>query len=275
MSFVRRRVKGRERIVLELSGPDDEGGRVALNVFVEELQSLSAALNRADVIATGGRLATVFEIAALSYNSPPTIELEARVRPRSPDVRARTARILREALAAAEANTLVEQKIDYELLLRVRRFIEPVGTKLRSVSVSVDNYRFEVTRDYVRRIDDALAFTDSCYGTIDGMLEQINVHAGANAFTIYPLVGAPKVACHFNTATREKALSAIGRRVEVTGLMQYRADATFPHQIDVQNIDILPSVEDLPNLRDLRGLAPDATGSVSSEDYVAELRSAW
>lgn len=46
-------------------------------------------------------------------------------------------------------------------------------------------------------MDDALAVEEECEGAIEGMLEQINLHHGANVFYIYPEIGPRKISCHF------------------------------------------------------------------------------
>ena len=132
-----------------------------------------------------------------------------------------------------------------------------------------------LTEDIVRNADKALAIDDECDGTIDGMLEQINIHHGANTFHIYPEIGPKKVTCHFPANLYDDAVSAVGRRVEVSGVLKYRLGAHFPHQIGVTGIDVYPLEGDLPDWDDLRGLAKGATGELSSEAFVRELRDAW
>lgn len=71
------------------------------------------------------------------------------------------------------------------------------------------------------------------------------------------------------------ALFAVGRRVEVFGTLKYRRGASFPYQIDVTNIEAFPPEDELPDWNDLRGRAPGATGALSSEAFVRELRNGW
>jgi hypothetical protein len=264
------------RIVLQLGGLEADRGRVRLAVFLEELQHLSAALHRADEIATGGRRVTSFQIVGLSYSSPVMVALEARpLSNKVPDVRDVTVRIFTDALKTVESGKLNESKIDYELLRHVREFVEPVGKKVSSAAISLNDHHFEMVPAYVAQIDSALAPIDYCIGAIDGMLEKMNIHAGANQFTLYPVVGPPSITCRFGVATRDKALGAMGRRVEIRGRLAYRRDAPYPHEIEVEGIEIYQPVEELTNLADLRGRSPNATGDKSSEDFIAELRSAW
>jgi hypothetical protein len=107
------------------------------------------------------------------------------------------------------------------------------------------------------------------------MLEQINIHLGANTFHIYPQIGPRKVTCHFPVGLYDDAVAAVGKRVGVSGTLRYRSGANFPHQIAVSGIDVFPPEYELPDWDDIRGRAPNATGHLSSEDFVAELRDAW
>jgi hypothetical protein len=107
------------------------------------------------------------------------------------------------------------------------------------------------------------------------MLEQINLHHGANTFHVYPDVGPKKITCHFPAFLYDDAVAAVGRRVHVFGELKYRAGAPFAHQIAVSSIDSFEPDNNLPDWEDLRGRAPDATGGLSSEAFVRELRDAW
>ena len=107
------------------------------------------------------------------------------------------------------------------------------------------------------------------------MLEQINIHLGANTFYIYPDIGPKEITCRFPNRLFDDAVSAVGKRVEVFGTLQYRVGVPFPHLIEVDNVEAFPPDYELPDWDDLRGRAPDATGELSSEAFIRELRDAW
>jgi hypothetical protein len=264
------------RLALQLTGLEEENGRVRLNVFTEALQHLIAGLRRADEIASGGH-ATQFEIVTLSYTSQVLVEVEMRrASEKAPNVGREVLATYQRHFTAIAAGKIREEKVDYDLLGHIRELIEPVNKKrLQSLALSVNEHRFELMPEYVGRIEHALAATDYCIGTVDGMLERMNIHAGANIFTLYPIAGPTQLKCHFSAANRDKALAAMGRRVEATGRLAYRHDEQLPYSIEVETLAILPADDKLTSLSDLRGMAPDATGDLSSEDYVAELRSGW
>lgn len=170
-----------------------------------------------------------------------------------------------------------------------RQFTVTVGTVFESSHVPLNLWlqavylmcsskkgvHLDLTAKVGERIDDALAVDDECEGALIGMLEQINIHQGANTFHIYPEVGPRKVTCHFPFRLYDDAISAVGKKVEVSGTLKYRAHANFPHQIAVSDIDAYAPESDLPHWDDLLGRAPDATGGVPSEAFVRELRDAW
>jgi hypothetical protein len=138
-----------------------------------------------------------------------------------------------------------------------------------------NDHQFDLTERIELRIDEALSIDEESEGSLEGMLDQINVHLGANTFHIYPEIGPRKVTCNFPARLFDNAVSAVGRRVEISGTLRYRSGARFAHQIAVTQIDAFPTDVELPEWEDLRGRAPDATGALTSEDFVRELRDAW
>ena len=83
------------------------------------------------------------------------------------------------------------------------------------------------------------------------------------------------VACHFRSDLRDLAISALGAEVAVTGLLKYRSGEPFPYAINIDEIEVYPPENELPTIDDLRGLAPDATGDVPSEKFIADRRDDW
>ena len=81
--------------------------------------------------------------------------------------------------------------------------------------------------------------------------------------------------CKFTPENEDKALRAVKKTIGVTGLLYYKEGTYFPHTIDVTEIDFLPPDSELAKLSGLRGIAPDMTDGMRSEDYVRKLRDAW
>jgi hypothetical protein len=263
-----------DKIELIIEGLPEDEGRVRLSAFLSQLQNLSAALSKFDRESNDGKAASVFEISSISSNSPVSVILEPRP--------IASQRFIAGAIVERfkfVADALSSEKdlsaFDADLLEDIRALAKPVGKTVKSATVYFNGTALNLNSQIADRVDKALAIEDECDGSIEGMLEQINVHQGANTFHIYPDIGPKKVTCHFPATLLEDAVAAVGRKVEVFGVLKYRIRAPFAHQIAVRNLEAFPSDYDLPDWDDLRGRAPDATGALSSEDFVRELRDAW
>ncbi len=264
----------KNQITLVIEGMPEDEGMVRFGTFVSELQSLSATISRLDRENNSGKAGTHFRIAELSYNSPVRVVLEAHPMDRQPYV----GHLLMQSLERATTALAGDGDLlafDAELLEDFRSLARPVGRNVKAAALLFNGHRFELTPSIVRRVDDALAVAEECEGAIEGMLEQINIHQGANTFHIYPEIGPKRVACTFPNPLYDDAISGVGRRVEVFGTLKYRARAPFPHQITVNAIDTYPVEMDLPDWDDLRGRAPDATAGLISEAFVREFRDGW
>jgi hypothetical protein len=262
------------QIELVIEGLPEDGGRVRFSAFISELQSLSAAISRLDRDANEGRAGSYFRIVELSYNSPVRVVLEAQPMGHDPHIGYMLTQSLERAAGALGGSGDL-LAMDAELLEDFRNLARPVGKNVRTAALLFNSTRLDLTQEIVQRVDNALAITEECEGAVEGMLEQINVHLGANTFHIYPDVGPRKVACNFPFHLYDDAVSAVGRRVEISGTLRYRARAQFPHQIVVSEIDAYAPLSDLADWEDLCGRAPDATGGISSEAFVRELRDGW
>jgi hypothetical protein len=265
---------GDDRITLIIEGLPEDEGQVRFGTFMSQLQSLSATLTKLDREANDGKVATEYRIAELSYRSPIRVVIEPTARPRQPYTgHAIVESLGRVAYALENGGDL--SGLDADLLEDIRTLARPVGKTVKNTTLIFNDHTFDLTPRVSSKVDQALAVDDECEGSIEGMLEQINVHDRANTFHIYPAIGPRKVTCHFPGRLYDDAVSAVGRRVEIFGTLRYRLGANHPHQIAVTHIDIFPPDSELPDWDDLRGRAPDATGDLSSEAFVRELRSGW
>jgi hypothetical protein len=263
-----------DRITLIIEGLPEDNGQVRLGAFMNQLQKLNATITKLDREANDGKQATVYKIAELSYKSPVRVVLEPQALPKLPYVGHTIVESLGRVSHALENGDDLSG-LDADLLEDIRGLAKPVGKSVANVTLLFNDHRLDLTPKIASKVDTALAVDDECIGAIEGMLEQINLHDGANVFYVYPEIGPRKVTCHFSPALYDDAVSAVGRKVEVYGTLHYRSGATFPHQVQVTQIEPFPPESELPDWDDVRGMAPDATGELSSEAFIRELRDGW
>ena len=264
----------KDRIELIIEGLPENDGRILLKTLMSQLQNLSAVLSKLDKESNDGKAASIFNIVALSYNSPIRVVLEAKALPSQRFTgHIVTERLKDLARAIKSGDNLLN--FDADLLEDLHALAKPVGKTLKHTTLLFNGIDLDFTPAIARQFEFALAVDDECEGCIEGMLEQINIHLRANTFQTYPEVGPKKVTCHFTPQMYDDAVSAVGRRVGVYGTLKYRSGAPFAHQISVSNIEVFPFEHDLPDWDDLLGRAPNATGGLSSEAFVRELRDAW
>jgi hypothetical protein len=140
------------------------------------------------------------------------------------------------------------------------------------VSIATNSDKVEVEQSLESEIDTIVGPDEIVQGSVAGTLELINIHARVNTFRIYPIIGASKVDCHFRSDQLNNAIAGINHYVNVTGALRYKRRDKFPYAINDAEVEVYPEEQELPSIFDLKGVAPDATGSLKSEDFVRKLR---
>lgn len=107
-------------------------------------------------------------------------------------------------------------------------------------------------------------------GSVEGTLEVISVH-GYPRITIYHSITRRSVNCKFTPELLEVAKEGLGNRVIARGTVYFNY-VNEPVKVDADGIEIMPKEKELPMAKDLRGMVPDFTGDMKTEDYLRSLR---
>ena len=150
-----------------------------------------------------------------------------------------------------------------------------MGTTVERMQLLENGSELSITPSLTRNVDNILGPDEFEHGEVSGMLHQINLHARRKAFTVYPTDNSPKVLCTIGEALRREAVAAVDQYVTVFGQLKYSHGVDAPHEMCVESIEIHRPEESATTLGSLRGIAPDATGSLNSEDFVRNLRHGW
>ncbi len=110
---------------------------------------------------------------------------------------------------------------------------------------------FEPTIASAIREDRRADYND--YGTIEGRLETIQESYGTLQLYIRDVLFRQRVRCYFHEEMLPAVFEKFRKRVEVSGIIHYRANGT-PISIEAEHIIGLPDDSELPTANDVRGI---------------------
>jgi hypothetical protein len=265
----------KRRITLRLRGLDEDNGDVRLNDFVQQLDILKKALSETQKIISEKPIA-YFKVVELRQNSP--------------------AQVVLEAVPKTEGELQTEELVDKFLasIDEIDRGVYPQGfthdtfsayrdltslrdkKKLTEIFISRNGDAPYTLGNFSGNIEKIMGADEFEIGTYTGMLDAINIH-NQNIFYIYPTTHLPKLKCFFGKELKNEAVSAIGKYVTVCGVKKIKANIGdgLPYEMHANEIEIHPEESELPKLEDLKGMDPNITGDLSSEEFVRGLRNEW
>ena len=264
-----------DRIILKIEGPEANRRHVELPVFLEKVRNFYRMLTAN--IKSDERKGIALNVVQLSHSSPAIVGCQPTVngQPYTPLIRN-----IGETLYAVKEGRLDQLNDDF--LSAMEKLAKDEPKKIMSSEIQITGTNQEDW--HVCRLDDefraklvqARSEEHIEISTIDGVLEEINIHSNPHTFKIYDASFASvTIRCQFPKELVGDVQSALGCGVFVSGEFFYRPNAKIPYKIDVQEIEVLPRSDDLPSFSDLRGIAPNVTGNKAPEDFVRELRNQW
>jgi hypothetical protein len=260
-------------LTIQLEGSPEDQGHVRLNEFIDELRAFNVALRHTERIITGGDSTVYYQIIDLKHSSPYTVRIKALSQ--KPQYHAMPRKVLRRFSTSLRMirRRRMPKDFDAEAIEAFKNLADPVKKHLSRVKVIEDN-RKEAVVD--QKYDSALAaligFDQREQGSMMGKLDALNVHLDNNQFFIYPTVGPTRITCRFTNRLRSEVLAAAGQYVRVDGWAIYKSNAKFPHGMQVTKLEVCSEAS---KLSDIRGIAPDATSGIKSEEFVRKLRDGW
>ena len=264
------------KISFTIEGPDENRGHLELSVFAEKVRHFLDLLNVS--VKDRGDESVVFHVVRLSHSSPATIECQPRAEGR--ESAAAAVHAVGESLRQVEEKKT--QNLSHPVLSSMEQLVKFNPTKIVRAELHIlgseveDKRIYKLDDTFKERLSHARRMEERVISTIDGRLEQINIHNNANTFRIYtalPILSS--LNCVFQGNLLERMQNSLGSFVSVSGECFYRPESPFPYKIHVRNMVVLPSTEELPSLSDLYGIAPSGEREQLSERLVRELRNGW
>lgn len=266
-------------ITLEVDGPSSEDGHVRADEFIEKLEDLITALNGVDkMVGDTGQPTLYYRIVAVSHTSPLTITLEPVVRkrvatPARDHIRTRHHRFFRE-LAAIRTNQPISPELDDRTIEHLRDLVSGLGQSFNRAAVFNSEARVELDSTFETNVRKLLDEEDCSYGGFEGMLDAANIHGRTRRVWLHPKLGPQKVRCDFLPGMTDQIKECFGQYIRVEGFKYFRAQSPFPYRIKVIEFEALEGDEESA-LINLGGIAPGATGDMTSVEFVRAIRDEW
>lgn len=259
---------------------DAPDGHVRLADFIQQLESFKVALQKTERLLSGENDSLVqYRVVGLRHNSPATVVVEAfSVNAESIAPGAIVTSFIDSIKQIRATGTKKPKPEPKHLDLQTLEAYRDLGVSLeKSVSsIVIKNTRQRVTidRDFKSEVVKIIGPDTIMLGSISGRLEKINLH-NTTQFNIYPAIGPVRVTCDFDPKLKQQVKNSLDETVTVFGRLRYKKWYKFPYAVSVERIQPHPAPGDLPSLDSLRGMCPEATGSMSSEAFVRQLRDEW
>lgn len=256
------------KIDLELVGKDDDH-IVYFADFRAFCAAVSECLHRSEAIVTGAKGHVAYRVAKLAIGST-KMTLEAVRTERSRGGRDRRTQVVgffKRTVTAIQAGKKVDSRLGIEDLQAFKKLSRPLHGRTKTVRIDKTTLTPAFEANAERILNDTVP-TD---GFVSGRLERLNVHE-KNEFVLFPPIQGYSIVCRFGDPLLGQVREAIKRTVTVAGKMHYPPDSPFPRLVDVRTMEIHPTDDQLPTLKELRGIGVGCTGDLTAVDFVRKLR---
>ncbi|MDQ3985033.1 MAG: hypothetical protein M3280_00820, partial [Actinomycetota bacterium] len=214
-------------------------------------------------------------IRSLRSDSPITADLETRARqPEHAYAEKLVVANFVRGLYTIEHESVVPPYFSEFALGRVKSIAQNLthkgeATRLRVAHID-EEVEAEVTEQAAVNVTKALAPATTGIGSVTGSLEVISLR-GSPHVNVYDSLTHRAVRCKFAEEDLDRIKEAFGSRVTVSGII-YRNKQGHAVRMEKTQVNPAPPEEKLPKSRDLKGLVPDFTGEMTTEEYIRELR---
>jgi hypothetical protein len=258
-------MSARVKLTIHASGGD--ANDIAASDFIKQV----AALRELVLLSVHDTASVEAKIVGLSRNSPATIELEAFWRK---DQQLLDIDNYFDSVSSVLEAGKAPKELGRAVFDALKEFVSVVGKGVRESTLQIGDREIRIEQQARQRVEQVIEPDYQVEGTIDGMLEAVNVHGNRNQFALYPIIGPSRVNCFFPDDMLDVVRPVLGKYAIVTGQLKYRWREKFPYEARASELEKVDESEQ-PSLREIIGIAPNATNGLRSEDFVKELRIGW
>lgn len=259
------------KIQFRANAPDEN---LTLEDFSRQIADFNAALIGLDQHISSRKKSTVlYRVVDLKHSSPAQVTLGATGLEDS--LEDNSSRVFPAFVRTIEALNARKgyQDLPRAVLEPIHRIAKSISDGIKEIRIATETSTVFVTDRISSLLADYLEKEKIAVGSVRGVIEIINLHAGTNTFRIYPVIGASYVNCRFPKELKEKAKEAVDNYVRVSGKLHYRMGCDHPYQIDVDEIETMPDESKLPTLGSFKGII--ATNKSTEELLEEERNGQW
>jgi hypothetical protein len=263
-------------ITIQLNANSASEDDLRLDDFVDEMQRVKAALRETERFVSRREPTLYFRIKTMRKQSPVQVTLEAVSD--APDERAKpeyanyVVRNMTTNLRLIANRHRRPAQIDVPTLETYRDLTKPTARGRIDVTIQAGPNAVVINNQFKDVLDDMLGKDEMTIGSVSGRIEAIHLHDKMR-FWIWPVIGPVRVKGKFRKKDRKRFADAVDKYVTVYGRLRYKTWDKFPYEIYADGIEVHD--EDIPTLYELKGVAPNATGDLTSQEFLERIRDEW
>lgn len=260
-----------------MEGVDSFNGDVSLGTFIEKLNALKDALTEADKLVSGGeQKKKEFLVAELRHSSPAMVGLsEFGINNSNSDNSVQ--KFFVDFLQRVSKREQIAAEKYAKLINKLKALANGADSKYQALWIDGVGFPTVVFDKEMREaLDLALPCIKKSVGSIRGIVRKYSsINKNQKYFKLVFPANGREVKCIFKEELLSQAAAAVEKNVTIEGNLSYYGDIFWPFEVKVKNIIVHEDDSELPKLSDLYGVAPDATGDLSADDYIRKIRDEW
>lgn len=260
-----------DRIRLRLEGSHQDEGFVLADEFIASVEhALEAMRGLQRAIGKGAALPPV-RISGLEIGSA-VVELEVDNSGFPGIAKGVLSREFSVAVRALKEGKLETRGYDDKTIAAFYGMVRPLRGHVRRLEIGVGNKTEIVDRTIPSFEPRKQKVEQLRKGSFSGFVDAVNVHSDA-IFYLYPPTGPTRIPCSFERHTLlDGVRQALERNTRVEGQLEFAEGSPFPIKLYAEKLEVSPTLDQLPTLRELWGTAKGLTGGNGSVEFVRALR---
>ena len=263
------------QISFQMRGKAEDNGNVRLEQFISQLATIKEALEEVErLVSPANSKSVYFRVANLTHSSPATVVLEAVPLDKSITKAPPVINKFFDGVYQIQQSQALPD-FDFAAMQALKKMTSSLSGNISELVIGYGENRLSLDTPLAKKIDEILGPDEFENGSVTGIVKKVNLQTDPNTFTIYSISGKVETPCVFSNNLRDTVKAALGRPVTVYGIFKYKPRTRYPYKMEASEIELHPLEEHVPNLSDLRGIAPAALGGKSTEEFIWKIRNEW